>query len=443
MSSSNATGAFSASKRNDAIIEAINSLKEGEFQATAIKIELEANLERYDSCKDIHLDIMRGLTLLGLANKNCGEDNDECDNNCYTVNAPLMYANTYDDCSVDTELTFTLSLADPTVVFKLPQILKIFKDVCEEHGDYFDVDRAGMHIALINDKDCIYDPNEFKRSKPYDCIRFRNFSQSMIRLLPALYFLGSWNENSRKLEFRKPRIATCNESTNHRYDASSDKYSAVAFRHGAIEFRVFETCYDNPEAILDYIVVIGNAMRFWTRAYTRNGLHKIPKMPNRIFFGHNQGTGLKRFYTMEKHIDLLNAGLKILKPQYYTINELKKQRNFSVTKSSLRKDRKELRLEAAKEYEQYEKRHKWAVIYEQQEAIRMGLEHWRSRADSDLDMPVEKVMKMLNKAAQKQVRYVKSGKQTKRTFMFDEMQRRKPVEGDYELFERRVASFVA
>lgn len=410
-------------KQISVVLEAIQSLKDGEFQATAIKLELEANLDRYDDCEDIHSHLLRELHPLGLTREIADDE--------YEIKAPLMYAQTYNDGSVDTELTFTLSLADPSVVFKLPRILEIFKEVCGEHGSEFDTHGAGLHIALLNDKDCVYEPANFKRVRPYDGVRFKNFSQSMIRLLPALYFLGSPDERSRELRFRRPQICSTNVPTNHRYDPDSLKYSAVAFRHGAVEFRVFETCYDKPDAILDYLVVMGNAMRFWTRAYTQNGLKK---MPNKIKFGHDSGSGLKRFYTMEQHIDLLNAGLRILKPRYYTLNELKKQRNFDVTKAVLRKNRQEVRVNAAKQYEEYEKQYKWKVIYEEQEAIRRFLENVAYGGRFN-DKTEQEVMAMARKEGKEAAKYVKQQKAKKRKYITDEVRNRMPKEGNYELDE--------
>lgn len=417
------------SKRNDVVLEAIQSLKDGEFQATAIKLELEAQIYRNYECSEINDELMMRLGKeLGWATNGCGDD--DC-NECWRIKAPLMYADTYNDGSVDTELTMTVSLADPSVVFKLPRVLEIFKEVCQEYGDSFDTSNAGMHIALLNDKDCVYDPANFKRVRPYDGVRFKNFSQSMIRLLPALYFLGSWNERSRELRFRRPQVCSTNVPTNHRYDPDSLKYSAVAFRHGAVEFRVFETCYDQPEAVLDYIVVMGNAMQFWTRAYTPNGLKK---MPNKVKFGHDSGSSLKRFYTMEQHIDLLNAGLKILKPRYYSMSELKKQRNFDITKATLRKNRQEVRLNAAKQYEEYEKQYKWKVIYEEQEAIRRFLENVAFGGRYN-DKTEAEVMALARKEGKEAAKYVKQRKTGKRKYIMDEVRNRMPKEGNYELNE--------
>lgn len=415
------------SKRDDVVIEAINALKSGEFNATGLKVELEANIDRRCDVSEFHEDFLADLVPLGLAK----EVENEYGDKRYEIKKPLMYAKTYNDGSVDTEVTFTLSLADPKVVLKLPQILKVFKEVCEENGGYFETENAGMHLALLNDKKCFYEPANFKRLKPYDGVRFRNFSQSMIRLLPALYFLGSHSSSSRQIDFRRPQIRQCDVSTHGRFDPSSQKYSAIAFRHGAIEFRIFETCYDKPEVILDNLVVMANCMQFWTRAYTRNNLQK---MPNKVKFGTDRGYGLSRLYTMEQHIDLLNAGLKILKPRYYTIADLKKQREFSVTKASLRQARRDIRLQAAKQYEQYEKKHKWQVIYEEQDAIRGYLERY-AYGGGNLDDSLDDVMAKAKREARVRVKHAKQNKAKKTKFVKDKVEEQLPPPGNYVLDE--------
>lgn len=395
--------------KHDVIVKAVRDLKNSEYGATAVKVELEANINRYEDVDDIWKAIMQQLVHLGLATT----DDDEY----YEVKKPLVYLKVYDDGSVDTEMTFTLLLDNPENVFMLPEIVRIFRDVCEESGDDFVTENAGMHMSILNDANGYYNSEphegELSKAKPYDVSRFKNFRKSMIRLLPALYFLGSTNSTSRSLGYRRPDITRCEQSTNHRYDSDSQKYSAVAFRHGAVEFRVFETCYDNPDTILDNIVVMSKAMRFWTRSYTRNYLRP---MPDRVRFGVDGNSRLERFYLTRQHIDLLHDGLNILKPDYYTINELKHQRNFTVTKKSIDSKLKEARKNAVKNYMEYERKFKWDVIYHEQTLVRDILREYRDGLLTSNDDPVE-ALQLAQKEAKKRAQSFKKSKEKRKDYV--------------------------
>lgn len=349
--------------KHDVVVQAVKTLKRSEFGATAIKVELEANLDRHEDVDDVHRAILERLEPLGLSERTM----DAYGTVYLKIKKPLVYALVYNDGSVDTELTFTLLLNKSTNILLLPKIIQIFKDVCEESGNCFDTDNAGMHVALINSASGKYP----SIPKPYDAARFKNFRKSMIRLLPALYFLGSWNETSRDLRFREPKIERTEGSTQGRYAPGDPKYSAVAYRHGAVEFRLFETCYERPEVILDDVVVMSNAMQFWTRAYTRNHLRKVKGDVN---FGVNAGNKLERLFLTAQHIDLLHDGLNILKPSYYTLNELKKQRKFTVTKKSINSKLRECRLNAIRNYMEYENQFKWRLVLEEQSYIRREIQ---------------------------------------------------------------------
>ena len=267
--------------------------------------------------------------------------------------APLMYAEFYRDGSVDSEFTFTLSVANEDSVFLVPKIIDLWKELGVAIGNGMLVERAGLHTALINDPSCNYPSCNYpSQTSSADEIRFKNFAKSMSLLLPAL-FLGSSNESSRELRFRQPRVAS--RFTNY----SENKYSAVYYNGGAIEFRLFNTCYDNPEAILDNLVVMANCMRYWTTNYRPSGLQKIT---TRCQFGNNLNDKLDRFYGSTQHIDLLNHGLRKLKPAYYTIRQLKMQRNFGLNKRQLKKLEMTRRQLAEMEYKEYELRFGWEML---------------------------------------------------------------------------------
>lgn len=382
-------------KEHAAVIKAVEYFKSCPFKATGIKVELEANMNRdgdFYNTELCHDWMMTKLEELGLATK---DDGVELSHGIYTAwspVAPLKYAEFYNDGSVDSEFTFTLSLESPETVFLIPKIMDIFKGLAEANGNGMDVSGAGMHTALINNRDCRYDTTI--RSSPGQNDRFNNFSRSMSLLLPALFFLSSPGKTSRALRFRTPKIATGN----------SDKYTAINYRYGALEFRCFETCYDKPEQILDNIVVISNCMKFWKKTFKPSGLEKIV---TRVKFGNDSNYDLERFYKSVEHIDLLNAGLEKLKPSYLTITQCKRQRSFDVSREKLADMDEEIKEEAKASYAEYEERWHWETKIMKGRIVLDHMDSMVRQAGSLTSMTAETKAEIERKAEEQAEDYVK------------------------------------
>lgn len=336
--------------KNTVVLNAVKSLKNGAFKATAIKVELEGQLNRGWSEKRCFDYLKKKL---------------EIESGCYTYGVenhwpstpwhaispeghPIKYLRFYNDGSVDSEMTVTLSLEKPENIFWLPKIVTAWNALSKQFQNV-DTTGAGLHMALINSKTCVYP----SRPHPGDATGFNNFSKSMQLLLPALYFLATPNERSRYMEYRIPRITRYVESL-HR----QTKYSAISYRGAAIEFRVFDTCYDNPESILDNVVVIKNCMKYWTPEYKDPGLCKIT---SHIEFGNERGHSVERFYNTVTHIQLLNAGLRRLKPCYYTTKEVKEQRAFKLNQAKITGAIKQVQRDAKVSYKEYSERLNWQL----------------------------------------------------------------------------------
>lgn len=272
----------------------------------------------------------------------------------YVPKKPLIFGMFYNDQSVDSEFTFTLSIKNEQAIFMLPRIVALWKKLGEAIGNGLSIQNAGMHTAFIGDKDCVYpgeNPADWR-----DCMA--NMDRSMRLLMPALYFLGSDNKLSRGMRFRVPRTST-------------EKYSAIHYIRNCLEFRVFEPCYDNPERVLDNIVVMRNCLRFWSHTYRTPSLTKIASQIN---FGNDSGANLDRLYTTARHIDLLNAGILKLKPKYKTITELKQERQFTKTKKTFVEAIKRMRVEAKSRYPSYKNRRQWQAIISKQNELSYYLE---------------------------------------------------------------------
>jgi hypothetical protein len=342
---------------NDAVIAAVNAAKASEFGVTAIKVELEATLGRrgdFSSESYCKQWILERLVQYGLAE---GEDGD------YEVTRPLRYARFYNDGSVDSEFTFTLMLDNAENILLLPRVIEVFNELAEANGYNFgdgsnmDVRGAGMHTAFINERDGTYPTSNYMDQ------HFNNFAKSMSLLMPALYFLGTASERSRGLSYRRPGVGI----DTHR--------SAIDYRGGALEFRLFDTCYETPEAILDNVCVMSNAIQFWTAKFKSSGVEKITTSTR---WGIDQGQELKRFYITSQHLDLLNEGLKLLKPSYRTIAELKKARKFTLTKAQTKDPAKRIEKEATIEYEEYEERFTFQINNAMEQWARYLMQQGRS-----------------------------------------------------------------
>lgn len=276
----------------------------------------------------------------------------------------LIYSEVYDDTSVDTEWTFTLSLKDPKTILLLPKFITACHALAAEIGVGLDTENAGMHMAFILDPHCYYKSDLPQSAK--DLNRFKNFRKSMAQMMPALFFLSASNSQTREMHFRMPR---CGQSryTDHaeshsiaRYDGEQ-KYSAVHFVGSAVEFRVFDPCYDNAEQIFDNFIVMRNCMRFWSDNYRSPKLEKLIADMNFGFSYERSCGSVSDMYKTFNHVDVLNAGIRKLKPSYRTIAELKQQRGFKVTKRAIKQRHAERKAKAARKYA-LEKSNKQAEI---------------------------------------------------------------------------------
>jgi hypothetical protein len=318
------------------VLRAVNFVKQCPYKTTAIKVELESTTHREWSDTRCINFLIQALEKYGLSDGS-------------NWKSPITYGRVYYDGSVDTEFTFTLLLNKPENIFLLPKIIEAYNALCA-HFKMQEVTGAGMHTALLNDPNGGY--RRYSRVPAEQVKCFNNFNKSMQLLLPSLYFLATPDERSRSLS---PRIPTLAQTT---ADHGSEKYYAVSYQGGALEFRIFDTCYQQPLAILDNVVVIANCMQFWATTYIDSGMTSICQSTT---FGSRQTLSykLERLYTTPEHFDLLDKGLEILKPAYYTIEQLKKQRNFNIKKEHVVNVEARLRREAEAEYAEYLERFKW------------------------------------------------------------------------------------
>jgi len=328
--------------REKAVDKAILFIKKCPYKGTAIKIELEAFLGRYNpgarTCSSCSGRMETICKCEGLI-KDCVT----CDGRGYIVCVPcdgkgqiivqgkkrddaycqrfildhvskkardhLIFSKTYADG--DTEFTFTLPIQ---YVRDAIEFIKAFNLLAEDIGGGMLTNGSGMHIAILNSPTGVYPGG----GNHLDSRRYKNFVKSMTHLMPALFFLASPDDKSRALGYRQPKI-------------SSDKYSAINAGHKIFEYRVFETCYQRPEAILDNLCVIANTLKYYSYRYQKHSFfNKIGE------FGFEDGYGLDRFFKNEIQYRALMAGIRVLKPSYKTIAQLKRERNYDLNLAKIR-----------------------------------------------------------------------------------------------------------
>lgn len=380
---------------------ALESIKTGDYKGTAIKVELEAQLNRPEGSRNNRCDACDGDGYIFCTecdqgdvpcpNTGCEPDEavEDCEFNCqngwidcedcggedrvdcsecdgtgrtdderasWTVNYcrdwllenvpkasadTLIYSKFYNDGSVDSEFTFTLPIEKARLaVHFIEAFAKMAKLIEKQTGLKADTEGAGMHIAVLNSEDGDYPHNNY-----IDYAKAVNFRESMRPLIPALLFLASATHDSRGLGYRPPDINL------------SGKMGVVGVSNNecVFEFRVFETCYQRPLAIIDFFIVISKALKFYKDTATDTSM-KLGEL------GIKDGRGIDRFYYTVKHVEALERGLALLKPDYKTFNQLKKERGFSVDKDTLIKEEQKRHLEWREDFEEVKQRRRFEKL---------------------------------------------------------------------------------
>lgn len=224
----------------------------------------------------------------------------------------LVYGDFYNDGSVDSEYTFTIPIEKSQY---LVEYINAFSALADEIGNGIDVDGSGMHISVIPaESEGRYPVRNFEMPEE----KLDNFQNEVTKLLPALFFLASNSHRSRNLGYRMPRVS------------NEDKYSAI-YTHGGtcFEYRLFETCYERPEAIFDYIAVVANTLKFYA-----NPALRVKTLGKR--FGFSDGYELSRFYDTPEQLRVLTSQISTIKPENKTIRQLMSERGVVGTLKELR-----------------------------------------------------------------------------------------------------------
>lgn len=223
----------------------------------------------------------------------------------------IVYSKFYNDGSVDSEFTFTLPIKHAVHVI---DVINAFKKLADTVDQGCDTRGAGMHIAIMHSPTGTY-----PRGCSLDIASRNTMSVYLKKLMPALFFLGSSNYRSRMLRFREPRMST-------------SKYSAINYGNNVLEYRVFETCYQNPEMFKEYVEVIGRSLEYYTPG---SDTPEPSLLTKKYSFVSPLGTTIARFFSDPKTLAALDETLPYLLPKSRTIEEVKNERSFKYTQKRL------------------------------------------------------------------------------------------------------------
>lgn len=303
-----------------------------------IKVELEAHLQRgrvidsstpCDDCNSTgYIKVLNSLGVAGEAQEctNChGEGHTGgqaystgSETQCQDfINSRLsrecrksiVFMRFYNDGSVDSELTFTLPTRDARYVL---EVIAAFNKLDELLGGRMNVTGAGMHMSVLPSSSY-----PCRTTLPYENIT--NFKEQVGKLLPALYIAATSGPFTRGLRYRQAEI-------------TESKYGCISTHNDTcLEYRIFETCYQRPEAIFEYLGTIAKTLEYYidpTKEVSSLGAQ----------FPIYDGQGLKGYTGTAEQIDILKKQFKHVKPEGITVKQFMADRGITLTKAPITKE---------------------------------------------------------------------------------------------------------
>lgn len=238
----------------------------------------------------------------------------------------LTYCEFYNDGSVDSEITVTMELSrakELSVAF-----INAFNALAKANGRGMNVQGAGLHTTvLLKDTKGKY-PNS--PSRGLRSSNLANFTREVTKLLPSLYFCSSPTPKTRIYNYRMPKIST-------------SKYSAIHLLHAGFEYRVFDTCYEKPEAFYDYLWVIAGTLRFYKdKKATVKELGKEFKLFEK--------RSISAYCEDEDNLRILNSQIAYLKPEGKSYKKMREERGVYTSITKLRQARVARQTQLRKDY---------------------------------------------------------------------------------------------
>lgn len=226
----------------------------------------------------------------------------------------LIYGRFYNDGSVDSEYTFTIPVEKVNV---LPEFINSFNKLAEAVGNGMDVDGAGMHIAVL--------PTASNGRYPVpsmvelDPAGLQNFTTEVTKLLPALFIAATSGNFTRALNYRNPKI-------------ERDKYSAIHVVNGrCLEYRLFETCYQRPEAVFEFLETISRTLEYY-----KDPSKKVEVQGKEFVFYDREG--LRGFTSTPDQVRIIKKQLKMVIGKGVTLKSFAQARELDLSVQARNKD---------------------------------------------------------------------------------------------------------
>lgn len=282
---------------------------------THIKIELEAELNRSGDY----------------------EDDDYCENEIRsflsreTVEA-LNYTLFYSDGSVDSELTFTLPIHE---AWRSVEIMGAFAHLANDNGYGIRTERAGLHITLMTE-------SGYPTNHALNAAKLANFTTQVTKLLPALYAAASHDGMTRGFQYRTPQISPTKRSV----------YPAICTHNGTcLEYRLFDTCYDRPEALLEKIQIIAATVEYFSTK--KVSLTARNFVLDRVTADNAAKEPFRRTIKDKANLRALKETVALIKPRGVSLRAFLASRNLNLTEKEVVHFQKALDLHLSLKYQTY------------------------------------------------------------------------------------------
>ena len=226
----------------------------------------------------------------------------------------LIYGRFYNDGSVDSEYTFTIPVEKVNV---LPEFINSFNKLAEAVGNGMDVDGAGMHIAVLpTASNGRYPVPSTVELNPEG---LQNFTTEVTKLLPALFIAATSGNFTRALNYRNPKI-------------ERDKYSAIHVVNGrCLEYRLFETCYQRPEAVFEFLETISRTLEYY-----KDPSKKVEVQGKEFVFYDREG--LRGFTSTPDQVRIIKKQLKMVIGKNVTLKSFAQARELDLSVQTRNKD---------------------------------------------------------------------------------------------------------
>ena len=138
-------------------------------------------------------------------------------------------------------------------------------------------------------------------------------------MLPALFIAATSGNFTRALNYRNPKI-------------ERDKYSAIHVVSGrCLEYRLFETCYQRPEAVFEFLETISRTLEYY-----KDPSKKVEVQGKEFVFYDREG--LRGFTSTPDQVRIIKKQLKMVIGKNVTLKSFAQARELDLSVQTRNKD---------------------------------------------------------------------------------------------------------